>query len=246
MQQVGTARLERKYRGSRGVYFSKTEDRAVLRGISPGAKYALDLGTGAGRFAFLLAGCAEFAIGVDIRIDGLEVAKDRIPEGTRVAFANMEGATLGFRSESFDLVTAVGTFECTQDLRPILREVARVLAAGGYVIFTCWNEARWPKLELLDRRVHGSVLWSPEDVRVQTEQCGLTVVGMESIFFVPRRLLWWSYRSLLIEPLRRILIARSVSLEERCSQSAAWAMAGRVLVVRAKKARVNEVADQHR
>ena len=152
MQQVGTARLERKYRGSRGVYFSKTEDRAVLRGISPGAKYALDLGTGAGRFAFLLAGCAEFAIGVDIRIDGLEVAKDRIPEGTRVAFANMEGATLGFRSESFDLVTAVGTFECTQDLRPILREVARVLAADGYVIFTCWNEARWPKLELLDRR----------------------------------------------------------------------------------------------
>src|SRR5207245_5085104 len=141
---VGTARLEPKYRGSRGVYFSKTEDRAVLRGISAGAKYALDLGTGAGRFAFLLAGYAEFAIGVDISLDGLELAKNRRPEGARVAFAGMEGAALGFRSESFDLVTAVGTFECTQDLRPILREVARVLAADGYGIFTCLNEKRWP------------------------------------------------------------------------------------------------------
>jgi len=74
-----------------------------------------------------------------------------------------------------------------------------------------------------------------KDVQIQTEQCGLNIKSMESIFFVPRRLLWWLYRLLLIEPLRRILLAASVTLEGRLGEMNSLAMAGRVLVVRGAK-----------
>jgi SAM-dependent methyltransferase len=238
--------LERKYSGSRASYFSQTEDPAVLRCIRAGTRYALDLGTGTGRVAFLCAERSGFTLGVDINLDGLHVARSRTRPGTRVAFAAMEGAALGLRSESLDVVTAIGTFERTQDLRPVLREIARVLVPNGEVVFTCWNGGRWPKLELLDRRAAGSVLWTVKDVQIQTEQCGLNIKSMESIFFVPRRLLWWLYRLLLIEPLRRILLAASVTLEGRLGEMNSLAMAGRVLVVMARKTHQSELAYQNR
>ena len=238
--------LERKYSGSRGRYFSQTEDPAVLRCIRAGARYALDLGTGTGRVAFLCAERSGFTLGVDVRIDGLHVARSKTRPGTRVAFAAMEGAALGLRGQSLDVVTAIGTFECTQDLRPVLREIARVLVPDGEVVFTCWNSGRWPKLGLLDRRAPGAVLWTAEDVQIQTEQCGLTIKGMESIFFVPRRLLWWLYRSLLIEPLRRIFVAASIMLERHLGGMSSLAMAGRVLVVRAARTPQDELAYQYR
>ncbi len=232
--------LERKYAGARGSYFARTEEPAVLRRIGAGTRYALDLGTGTGRVAFLCADRSDFTLGVDVQVDGLHVARRRIRPGARVAFAAMDGAALGLRSESLDLVTAIGTFECAGDLQPVLREIARVLAPDGTVVFTCWNECRWPKLELLDRRAPGAVLWTPEDVWMQTETFGLTMEGIESIFFVPRRLLWWLYRSLLVEPFRRVLVAASVMLEGRLGGVNSMAMAGRVLVVRARKARRGE------
>jgi len=238
--------LARKYAGARGSYFARTEEPAVLRGIRAGTRYVLDLGTGTGRVAFLCSGRCGFTLGVDIQVDGLRVARSRARPGDRVAFAAMDGMALGLRSESLDLVTAIGTFECTRDLRPVLSEITRVLAPDGAVVFTCWNGFRWPKLELFDRRGPGAVLWAPDDVRIQTETCGLTIEGIESIFFVPRRLLWWSYRSLLIEPLRRLLIAGSLMLEARLARKSSLALAGRVLVVRATKVRSNEFGDQHR
>ncbi len=238
--------LDSKYAGARGGYFSRTEEPVVLRSIRAGTRHALDLGTGTGRVAFLCADRSEFTLGVDVHVDGLRVARSQARPGTRVAFAAMDGAALGLRSESLDVVTAIGTFESTRDLRPVLREIARVLTADGLLVFTCWNDARWPKLELLDRRAPDSVLWTPESVRTQTELSGLAVDDIESIFFVPRRLLWGLYRSLLIEPLRRALVAASVTLEARLGRMSSMARAGRVLVVRARKTRPNELAYQHR
>ena len=236
MRSIAVAGVERKYRGSRGVYFAQTEDLAVLRGLSSNGKYALDLGTGTGRFAFVVAERCGFAVGVDIEIDGLRTGKSQAQPGARLAFVAMDGAALGFRNDSLDLVTAIGTFEFTHDLRPVLREICRVLTPEGDLVFTCWNRARWPKLELLDRRGRGSVLWSAAHVQAQTEQCGLRVESVESIFFLPRRLLWWSHRLLLIEPLRRLLVVGSIALETNVARKRSWGMAGRVLVVRARKA----------
>jgi hypothetical protein len=71
-------------------------------------------------------------------------------------------------------------------------------------------------------------------------------MDIASIFFVPRRLLWWLYRSLLIEPLRRTLVTMSVMLEGRLGAMSPFAMAGRVLVVRAGKTRGTELEYQLR
>ena len=168
----------------------------------------------------------------------------RSADGPRVLSTGDLRATVrpfGLGSESLDIVTAVDTFECTSDLRPILREIARVLAPGGEIVFTCWNFDRWLKCDLMDRRGPGSVLWSAREVQTQAEESGLAILDIASIFFVPRRLLWWLYRLLLIEPLRRMLVTVSVMLEGRLGSMSQFAMAGRVLVVRAGKIRVTEL-----
>jgi SAM-dependent methyltransferase len=235
-----SARLEHKYSGSHGRYLSQTEEPSILRCVRSGTRYALDLGTGTGRIAFLCAVRSSFTLGVDVDFRGLRVARGNASPETRVAFAAMDGAALGLRSESLDLVTAVGTFECTADLRPILREIARVLAPQGEIVFTCWNFDRWPKCDLMDRRAPGSVLWTAREVQSQAEESGLAIMDIASIFFVPRRLLWWLYRLLLIEPLRRTLVTLSVMLEGRLGSMSPFAMGGRVLVVRAGKTRGTE------
>jgi len=245
-RQRDSARLEQKYSGSRGRYFSQTEEPSILQYVRSGTRYALDLGTGTGRIAYLSAARSNFTVGVDVDVRGLRIARGKASPEARVAFAAMDGAALGLRSESLDIVTAVGTFECTSDLRPILREIARVLAPRGEIVFTCWNFDRWPKCDLMDRRAPGSVLWTAREVQRQAEESGLAIMDIASIFFVPRRLLWWLYRSLLIEPLRRTLVTLSVMLEGRLGSMSAFAMGGRVLVVRAGKTCVTEPEYQFR
>ena len=89
-------------------------------------------------------------------------------------------------------------------------------------------------------------MWTAREVQSQAEESGLAIMDIASIFFVPRRLLWWLYRSLLIEPLRRTLVTLSVMLEGRLGSMSAFAMGGRVLVVRAGKTCVTEPEYQFR
>ena len=104
---------------------------AALLEVSPEPERALDIGTGTGAGALLVA--REFprarVRGVDLSEEMIRRARSRIgldPEG-RVAFRVADSADLPYEEESFDLVTLV-------NVPPFFSEIARVLRPGGHVI----------------------------------------------------------------------------------------------------------------
>ncbi len=104
---------------------------AALLHVRPEPERALDIGTGLGDGALLIA--REFpharVRGVDLSEEMIRRAQGRIgldPEG-RVAFKVADASRLPFEDESFDLVAQL-------NMPPFFAEIARVLRPGGFAI----------------------------------------------------------------------------------------------------------------
>jgi SAM-dependent methyltransferase len=104
---------------------------AGLLHVRPEPERALDIGTGLGDAALLLA--REFpharVRGVDLSEEMIRRAQARIgldPEG-RVAFKVADAANLPYEEDSFDLVTQL-------NVPPFFAEIARVLRPGGFAL----------------------------------------------------------------------------------------------------------------
>ena len=104
---------------------------AGLLHVSPPPERALDIGTGTGEAALLVA--REFprasVRGVDVSEEMIAKAKDKVgldPEG-RIAFKVADAARLPWPDESFDLVVQL-------NMPPFFAEIARVLRPGGHAV----------------------------------------------------------------------------------------------------------------
>ncbi len=104
---------------------------AALLHVSPAPERALDLGTGLGDAALLIA--REFpqarVRGVDLSEEMIHRAQRRIgldPEG-RVAFRVADAAALPYEDDSFDLIAQL-------NMPPFFAETARVLRPGGHFV----------------------------------------------------------------------------------------------------------------
>ncbi|MGH2926354.1 MAG: class I SAM-dependent methyltransferase [Solirubrobacterales bacterium] len=112
---------------------------AALLHVRPAPERALEVGTGTGEGALLIA--REFpqarVRGVDIsdRMIAVAVAKVGLdPEG-RIAFRVADAARLPYDEESFDLVVHL-------NMPPFMSEIARVLRPGGQVVVaSSWGSA---------------------------------------------------------------------------------------------------------
>jgi SAM-dependent methyltransferase len=112
---------------------------AALLHVKPAPERALEIGTGTGEGALLLA--REFpqatVRAVDISEEMIRAATHKVgldPEG-RVAFRVADAANLPYDDASFDLVAHL-------NMPPFVAEVARVLRPGGQVIVaSSWGEA---------------------------------------------------------------------------------------------------------
>ncbi len=112
---------------------------AALLHVRPEPERALDIGTGLGDGALLIA--REFprarVRGVDLSEEMVRRAQDRIgldPEG-RVAFKVGDASGLPFEDDSFDLVTQL-------NVPPFFAEIARVLRPGGFAIVAAsWGDS---------------------------------------------------------------------------------------------------------
>lgn len=114
----------------------------------------LDLGTGTGHTAALLARWSDDVTGVDPEPDMLAVARTAYGALPGLAFVAGSGERLPFATGSFDAVTARHTLHHHRDASATLAEVARVLRPGGRFVLvdeTPANERHAPWFERIER-----------------------------------------------------------------------------------------------
>jgi ubiquinone/menaquinone biosynthesis C-methylase UbiE len=118
-----------------------TSLEAALDSIDTPPRRALDLGTGTGRAAFILARRYPDAevVGADLAREMLAEARDRTPPelADRVRFKEADAERLPYPDASFDLVSLA-------NMIPFFDELARVTAPGGAIVFSFSGGAETP------------------------------------------------------------------------------------------------------
>ncbi|OBR65882.1 hypothetical protein A7K91_18075 [Paenibacillus oryzae] len=117
-----------------------TEAEQHLLSTMPGQGSVLDVGCGAGRISFILAGQGYRVTGIDVSSGLLQLARQNgIDKGLTISFLQNEGADLPFPDGAFDsaIVFKVLCYLPTRELRSVfLKELHRVLKPGGSCILT--------------------------------------------------------------------------------------------------------------
>jgi len=110
-----------------------------------GCRLALDMATGTGELAFLLAGRAEQVVAVDICPQMLSIARAKArgrPRAGRFQFLLADGLRLPFAANTFDCVATAFALRNVADLELALAEMHRVVRPGGRVV--CLELTRSP------------------------------------------------------------------------------------------------------
>ena len=95
----------------------------------------LDVGTGAGFFAILLANCGHHVTGIDMSPKMIHESKKNMFEfGVRAEFIQMNAQELDFVDETFDVVISRNLTWTLPDVMQAYREWHRVLKIGGILM----------------------------------------------------------------------------------------------------------------
>jgi ubiquinone/menaquinone biosynthesis C-methylase UbiE len=125
-------------------------DRPMIARVkASGARSALDVGCGEGRFCRMMKEIGLDTTGLDPTRALLDAAKTRDPAGVYVEGI---GEALPFSDQSFDLVVSYLTLIDMPDIRLAIPEMSRVLKPGGTLLVanltpfnTSADETRWHK-----------------------------------------------------------------------------------------------------
>ena len=120
-------------------------EAAAVVAAPKSCRLALDMATGTGELAFLLAARAERVVAVDICPQMLSIAraKARSQAGAgRIQFLLADGLRLPFPADSFDCVATGFALRNVADLGLALAEMHRVVRPGGRVV--CLELTRSP------------------------------------------------------------------------------------------------------
>lgn len=124
-----------RFSGPIGRLVADTQARQLLDALSPiDGRRVLDVGTGTGRAAIVLAKAGATVTGIDASREMLAVAERRAREaGVPVSFRHGDAHRLDVPDRSFDAVVCLRVLMHTPDWRASLRELCR--AAAGRVVF---------------------------------------------------------------------------------------------------------------
>jgi SAM-dependent methyltransferase len=101
--------------------------------------YLLDMGCGSASLLGLMKGRGFRVIGVDFSAEAAAVAKTE--NGVQVLVGSLKDAA--FADASFDIVTLFHVMEHVTNPRDVLKEVARILKAGGSIVLQVPNIDSW-------------------------------------------------------------------------------------------------------
>ena len=121
-----------------GEYYGRRR-QAVLDAIAPEiaqARDVLDVGCGNGAFLTKFAEVASIRslTGVDLTLDMLQTARNRV--GAKCRFARANVANIPFKAESFDFILASHVLQFFTDAEGVVSEIARCLRRGGLFVAT--------------------------------------------------------------------------------------------------------------
>jgi 2-polyprenyl-3-methyl-5-hydroxy-6-metoxy-1,4-benzoquinol methylase len=140
---------------------------AILHGaVAPAAgRRVLDVGTGTGRAALLLARAGAIVTGVDASEEMLGVARRRaVEEGLAITFDGGDAHALAFPSRAFDVVVSLRVLMHTPGWRTCLAECCRV--ADRLVVFDYPAARSLAVIQAASRRAAGALGVNTEAYRV--------------------------------------------------------------------------------
>lgn len=106
----------------------------------------LDVGSGDGAAAAMVAPYCRSLTCVDVNARMLEVARDRLAKHAHVRVERADAQDLPFAEASFDCVLLFHTLTYTEQPRRALEECARVLRPGGKLVLLCLDEHQQPEV----------------------------------------------------------------------------------------------------
>ncbi len=157
-------KLIKKYWEQRGKDYDKSPThtdlrdiwKSVLSKIFDKKRRILDVGTGTGFLALILAELGHEVVGIDISRQMLKVAKEKARKAkVSVEFRQGDAENLPFKSESFDAVICRHLLWTLPNPERAVKEWKRVLKDGGRVIAI---DGRWDNKHFDVKRCLGRIL----------------------------------------------------------------------------------------
>lgn len=191
---------EQRFGGASDAWVNAREIELALQ-LLPVSQRVLDLGCGTGRMTRALAGRTRL-IGVDAANAMLALAH----QANTAAFVQGDAFALPFEDASFDSIVALRLVFHFAQLDSLLREMQRVVAPGGVLVFDTylWSPRAWFPLD--QRRWGSGVFIHPaRTVEQATNALGLQIRAWQPCFLfspylyrrLPLRAVQWLER---IEP----------------------------------------------
>lgn len=97
---------------------------------------ALNLGTGEGDYDRMLAGFATDMVGCDVNEEDIRYAAELNKDVTNLRYETNNALAMTYPTGHFDLVVSSEVIEHVGDPATMVREIARVLAPGGWAVLT--------------------------------------------------------------------------------------------------------------
>lgn len=108
------------------------------------AMSVLEIGTGAGSHAQLLAPSAATYVGIDFTEYATRCTSRRMSTlGERASVGQMDAERLGFPNDTFDFVWSWGVIHHSANTERALKEISRVLKPGGRAVIMVYHKSFW-------------------------------------------------------------------------------------------------------
>lgn len=149
----------------------------TLAGLGPLGR-VIDIGSGDGAVAELLAPWADELVCVDLNARMVEAGKGRLEHIPQIRFVRADMHRLPFpdagtEGPGFHRVLVLGALQYSDDPDQVLAEAARILLPGGRLILSSLR--RHLHVDVRERFDHHNLGFEPDELRAMVERTGLVV-----------------------------------------------------------------------
>ncbi|HEX2445746.1 MAG TPA: class I SAM-dependent methyltransferase [Vicinamibacterales bacterium] len=181
-----------RFGGPIGALVADAQERFLVSALAPLEGLAvLDVGTGTGRAAVLLAGSGARVTGVDASAEMLAVATRRAGSSPSIAFARGDAHALAFSNCSFDAAVCLRVIMHTPGWRRVVAELCRVSRRQVVLDYPALASAAALQAvtrraaALAGRRVEAYRVFSDRAIREVLASHGFRIVRVERQFVLP-------------------------------------------------------------